>query len=1581
MILVLLGLLLLVWLLLQTEPVQNFIIGKVTGRLSKDLGTEVRIDHVSISFFDKMDLDGTLIRDQRKDTLLYAGKLKLRITDWFFFKDTVDLKYIGMENAVIKLHRKDSAWNYQFIIDHFSSPTPKKDTTAKAIAFNIKKVDLKRFRLVKNDEWIGQEMIVRAGSLLLDVASTDLANNEFNVNTLELDRPYFSIENFDGFRPEKPKTKTAAVDTGMYFNAGDLALKIASVKITEGSFASMLRDIKPDPGFFEGQHIRVSRINGTLNQVSFIKDTIRAKVELSAKERSGFELKKLKADYRLTPRVMEFANLDIRTAKSRLGNYYAMRYNDFNQDMGAYIDSVFMDATFRNTEVSSDDIAYFAPALATWKRQASLNGKFYGTVSDFKIVDFFIRSGPGMYASGNFSMKGLPDMDKTTINYTNAVVQTNQKDLAFLYPGIVKINKPDLGALGNMLFRGKFSGTLSNFTADGTVSSALGGLYTKLNMKFPSRGEPYYKGDIQTQQFDIGAFLGVRTLGKMIFKGTIEGRSFDLARAKTNLDGVFESLEFNRYAYKNLTFNGAIEAQKFHGDFKAADPNFDFTSSIQIDLSGDQPNFNILGDLSLANFRNLNFTNADFSLTGLFDLNFSGRNIDEFLGSAKIFNATLLHDSTRLDFDSLAVNAFYDSVKGKTLSVVSNQFEAEVVGQFAILDLPNSFQMFLNRYYPAYINVPATTPRNQRFVVNIITRDFEGYANVINSKLSGLSGVSISGLVNTDSRDSGFYVHANIPDVLFDRYRLENAVITGIGSLDSLRLTGSIGNIQVGDSLYFPNTLTEITSSGDHSVVHITTSASETLNEASLNADVYTLDDGVRINFRPSSFVLNTKKWELEKEGEIVIRKHFASATNVRFLQGFQEIGIESEEDDGGNASNLVVKLSNVNLGDFVPLFTRDPRIEGIANGNVYLRDFYNRFNADASIMAQEFRLNDDSIGIVHVTAGFNKESGKVSYKVISNNKDYVFNGEGYFDTRDSLGKPMYNKLHFNNTRLLYIDQFLNTLFSDLDGYATGDLVIQGDPKAIELLGTVALRDAALTVNYTKVRYFVDSAVFKFNPESIDFGRFGIKDMYNNTGTVQGVLYEKGFKNMRYDFSLSSNKLLLLDTKAQDNTQFYGKAIGKATLSLKGPQENMLMSIVGEVADTSHIFIPTTTSRESADADFIVFKQYGTALEDEKPESETKLSVDFDLTANNKAQIDVILDELTGDIIKATGEGRLRISVPASGNMTMNGRYNIESGKYDFNFQSFLRKPFILRRNAGNFIEWNGDPYKANMKIDAQYTAKNVTFNELLSKTGYNLGGTVRGYRGDVYVIATLTGKLSNPDIKFSFDFPPNSNIENDPDLKLFLNKVENDENEMLKQVTWLIVFGSFSPYGELGSGGTSARNAGINTISKSITNELNKLVSNFLTEITGDKSLQFDVSTSTYSSASLYGNTTSSQNQLDRQSINLKVNQSLLNDKVIITFGTAVDFNISSSAVQTGNFQWLPDISVEFILSRDRKLSAIVFNKSTLDVSSGIIGRRIRQGVSISYSFDFPKEKPPLLDTSRRLTIPNPATEGPGLE
>ena len=434
----------------------------------------------------------------------------------------------------------------------------------------------------------------------------------------------------------------------------------------------------------------------------------------------------------------------------------------------------------------------------------------------------------------------------------------------------------------------------------------------------------------------------------------------------------------------------------------------------------------------------------------------------------------------------------------------------------------------------------------------------------------------------------------------------------------------------------------------------------------------------------------------------------------------------------------------------------------------------------------------------------------------------------------------------------------------------------------------------------------------------------------------------------------------MIDTKQKDNPQFYGKAIGKAKLSFKGPESNCKMSIAAEANDSSHISIMNTVSKEGED-NFIVFKKYGTEIEATEKESNFNLLVDLDVTANKKVEIDVILDPLSGDVIKATGDGRLRIKVGTNDPLTIRGKYAIDNGKYDFSFQSFIRKPFILKPESGNYIEWTGDPMNADIHIDAQYIADNVSVSDLISGQNLTLNSASKVYRGSVYVIASLTDKLSKPTIKFKLDFPQSSPIKTDALFTEFINKIEKDDNEMLKQVTYLIVFNMFAPYGQAnGAGNLNVASLGVNTLSQLLTNQLNKTVSNVLDKVFHDKSLHFDLGTSVYSSNSLLtqtsGGTPTANNNFDRSRINFKIGYSFFNDKVLVSFGGEFDFNVgnNSAAAQSGNFQWLPDLNVEYYITKDKKLRAVIFSKNSLNYNAGSLGNQNRKGIGLSYKRDF---------------------------
>ena len=219
-------------------------------------------------------------------------------------------------------------------------------------------------------------------------------------------------------------------------------------------------------------------------------------------------------------------------------------------------------------------------------------------------------------------------------------------------------------------------------------------------------------------------------------------------------------------------------------------------------------------------------------------------------------------------------------------------------------------------------------------------------------------------------------------------------------------------------------------------------------------------------------------------------------------------------------------------------------------------------------------------------------------------------------------------------------------------------------------------------------------------------------------------------------------------------------------------------------------------------------------------------------------------------------------------------------------------------------------------------------------------------------MVASLRGKLAKPTIGFRIELPQGSSIKNDPSANFIIDGINNnqDKSELLKQVTYLIVFNQFAPYGEGRASRNPTADLAVNTISELVSRELGKALSNILYQITGDRSLQVDFSTSVYNSTDLNSGNINATSNYDRTSVSLKFNKSLANNRIVFNVGSDFDFSVKSSA--TNSFLFLTDISIEFLLSTNRKLRFIIFKKDNLELGS----RQNRAGASISFRQDFEK-------------------------
>jgi hypothetical protein len=509
-----------------------------------------------------------------------------------------------------------------------------------------------------------------------------------------------------------------------------------------------------------------------------------------------------------------------------------------------------------------------------------------------------------------------------------------------------------------------------------------------------------------------------------------------------------------------------------------------------------------------------------------------------------------------------------------------------------------------------------------------------------------------------------------------------------------------------------------------------------------------------------------------------------------------------------------------------------------------------------------------------------------------------------------------------------------------MEGEAVSNLKITGGAKNQSYTGSVTIADGSLKVNYTQCKYKFNNETIIFNPNEIDFGTIQLKDTLNNPGNVSGKLYYNNlFQNMVFDnIRFETGKMLLLNTLQKDNSQFYGKVIGNAVMSLNGPITDMKMKIKGEpsAVDTSHIYLPTGAGRETGIIDYIDFIQFGTEMENVKSKQSSNFSIDMDLTANPACKIDVILDEATGDIIKGQGNGKLNIKVSTTEPPSIRGKYDLTKGDYTFNFQTFLKKPFTLNKGS---ISWNGDPYLANLNIEAEYVAKNVGLSSISSSSSFK-------QKGDVEIIASLTGVLNKPDIKFSFILPEKNPLYGDFFAERKLEDFRKDSSEMNKQVASLLLINSFISGSQNVLTGSTPFNLAANTIGGVVSGWLTGIFNKGLERATGGiVSTYLDIN----SSIDL-------QNTAALLQANVRTGlQFLLNNRLVILLGGNIDFN-NPYALVANKSLITPDITIEYMLTKDGRWRAIAFNRTSI-VATDLTGiQRNKSGVKISYRKDFVK-------------------------
>src|SRR4051812_26515299 len=181
-------LIILVLILIQTAPVQNFARKKIVAFLENKLKTRVEIRGLDIEFPKMLVLQGVYIEDRTKDTLIAGNQLKVDIDMFKLLSKEIQINEINLNHITTKIKRQlpDTTFNFQFIVDAFSSPAPtepvKKDTSAMKMA--IEKIIIDKTRMVYFDVVTGNDVDVYLEHFNTNIDTFDPTNLRYDVPSI-----------------------------------------------------------------------------------------------------------------------------------------------------------------------------------------------------------------------------------------------------------------------------------------------------------------------------------------------------------------------------------------------------------------------------------------------------------------------------------------------------------------------------------------------------------------------------------------------------------------------------------------------------------------------------------------------------------------------------------------------------------------------------------------------------------------------------------------------------------------------------------------------------------------------------------------------------------------------------------------------------------------------------------------------------------------------------------------------------------------------------------------------------------------------------------------------------------------------------------------------------------------------------------------------------------------------------------------------------------------------------------------------------------------------------------------------------
>ena len=1256
----------------------------------------------------------------------------------------------------------------------------------------VKRVELGFLnRLILDDVLIYDQQekeMVRVGRLSVKMDVLPLLEGRVSISSAQLFGAHLNLYKTDSLSAPNYQFALDSLASSDSTSQSSLNLRINSLIVRHSSVNYDQHDIPQTPGQFNAQHLHLNDISAHVIMKCLQDDSLNINVKrLAFNEQSGLTVNKLALHFEANNNQALLEDFLLQTPHSTLtidntiASYEKERINE----------TLRFETGIHTTPLTVNELSCLVPELGTFDQQLAIDANVKGTAKDIQCTRLQITSSDhslALNASGRvWQLDQQPawNLHLNQFDVSNALLAQCQTAFPEIPEQLKKLNNISIKGVANG------EGTKAIQT-QGTLTTDKGNIALHLSIDSLQQ----FRAQADAENIELGQLLDDEELGLLTADVQMKG-----SMENFTADGNAKVLQYKGYTYKDIALNATYNHGDISGKIKVDDPN------IKTDIEGQltrskKTAIKLMGYIRNLHPKALNLSNqwGDARFSATIDADFTASNLNDAEGSIDIDDFVMeALDSigTTYRLDNLHALSGYEAGT-HFLKINGDMGEADIRGTFDWNTLAQSLVNYTASILPTMPGLPQKRQHtDNHFVANIKLTDTNWMNRLFGIPVNILRPLSLQATIDDPHKQVN--VKGSLPlfsyegkryrDALVDistkhdtlKYNVDLTKEMDDGSVLDLNVNGQAADNQLLASLRWRND----PSSGDsllamRGIINTTT---QLYNNEQGNPEAH-------IRILPSRMMVRGTQWSLEP-CDVLFTSDKLTVDHFSLYHGDQHLIIDGIASSSPTDS-IIVDMNQLEVAYILDLVNfHSVSFEGLATGKAYAKQLFDDFSAWADLKVEQFRFEQGHMGTLLASAEWNKADKQIDIHAVAND---IGDTHTYINGYVS---PVRNDINLDiraeGTSLDFCNSFTESFLRDLIGNAYGRVVLSGLLSDLDLTGQV-VADGQATVKSLNTTYYLERDTITLVPNDIRFDHCIIKDRYGHQAQLTGGIHHDHLSDITFDMDVVADNLLAYDFPEFGDDIICGTVFASGTADLHGrpgevtincnatPQPNTVFAYNATNPDaiSQQEFITWGTRSEHDKGDTLTIAR---PTESNSLAGATNVYINFSINATPSSTLRVLMDANTGDYITLNGDGAIKATYYNKGPFHMFGTYTVERGTYGITIQNIIKKNFTFQE--GGSIVFGGDPFDANLNLQAQYTVNGVSLSDL------NLGNSFSNNTVRVNCLMNIQGTAGAPRVEFDFELPTVNSEENQ-----MIRSLITGQQEMNQQVLYLLGIGRFYTQG-----------------------------------------------------------------------------------------------------------------------------------------------------------------------------------------